>query len=144
MPQKLDLVKREVWRKRFQDFERGNTTIVEFCRRLGAPVWSFYYWRPRLRPATIAAASKPQRHGTAVPTRHARFVHPARQARPKPALKFVPVEITGQRRVEVHLPNGARVTVPCHDRDAIVAVMAALLSDAHEGRGSSRAEGRPC
>ena len=143
MPQKLDLVKREVWRKRFQDFERENTTIVEFCRRLGAPVWSFYYWRQRLQPATVVEASKPRR-GTAITTRHARFVHPARQARPKPSLKFVPIEITGHRRVEVHLPNGARVTVPCQDCDAIGAVMAALLSDAHEGRGSSRAEGRPC
>lgn len=134
MPQKPDLVKREVWRKRLQDFEREDTTIVEFCRRVGAPVWSFYYWRQRLRPGTITAASDRQSHGTATPTRHARLVRRARQAGTKPSLRFVPIQITGQPNVEVHLPNGVRVTVPGHDRDAIGAVIAALLTDSQEAR----------
>ncbi len=34
MPQKPDLEKREVWRKRLRNFEWGNGTIVEFCRGL--------------------------------------------------------------------------------------------------------------
>jgi hypothetical protein len=130
MPQKPDLAKRELWRKRLQDFERQNTTIVEFCRRVGAPVWSFYYWRQRLQPATITAASHRQRHRTATPTRH----HRARHAGTKPSLNFVPIQITGQPSVEVHLPNGARLTVPSHDRDAIAAVIAALLSQSPEAR----------
>ena len=134
MPQKPDLAKREVWRKRLQDFRRGNATIVEFCRRVGAPVWSFYYWRQRLQSGTITAASDRQRNGTATPTRHARFVHRARRAGAKPRLNFVPIQITGQRSVEVHLPNGTRVTVPCQDRDAIAAVIAALVSDPPERR----------
>src|SRR5437867_13342732 len=112
MPQKPDLAKRAVWRKRLQDFARENTTIVEFCRRVGAPVWSFYYWRQRLRPATLTAASKRQRHGTATPTRYARLVHRARHAGTKPPLKFLPSQIMGQINVEVHFPNGARVIVP--------------------------------
>src|SRR5437867_6044204 len=128
MPQKPDLAKRAVWRKRLQDFARENTTIVEFCRRVGAPVWSFYYWRQRLQPATITAASKRPRHGSATPTRHARLVHRARHAGTKPSLKFLPIQITGQANVEVHLPNGAHLTVPCHDRDAIAAVIAAMLA----------------
>ena len=136
MPQKPDLAKREVWRRRLQDFGRGNATIVEFCRRVGVPVWSFYYWRQRLQSGTITAASDRQRHGTATSTRHVRFVHRARRAGTRPRLNFVPIQVTGPRSVEVHLPNGARVTIPCIDRDAIGAVMAALLSD--------RQEGRPC
>ena len=132
MPQKPDLAKREVWRKRLQDFERGNATIVQFCRRVGVPVWSFYYWRQRLQSGTITAASDRQPNGAATPTRHARFVHRARHTATKPRLKFVPIQITGQPGVEVHLPNGARVSVPSHDRDAIATVIAALLTDSQE------------
>src|SRR6059036_3544769 len=113
MPQKPDLAKREVWRRRLRDFQRGNVTIAEFCRRVGVPVWSFYYWRQRFQSKTIRAASDRQRDGTATAIRDARLVHRARYDRTKPRLKFVPIQITGQHSVEVQLPNGTRVTVPC-------------------------------
>ena len=146
MPQKPDLVKRELWRKRLRDFERGSTTIIEFCRRAGVAVWSFYYWRQRFQPGTSTAASDRQRHGTAtpmrrgrgtvMPTRHGRGVRRAARAATKLRMKFVPIQITGQLRVEVHLPRGVRLTVPCQDHDAIAAVIAALVSNS--------AESRPC
>jgi len=132
MPQKLDLAKREVWRRRLRDFERGSATIVEFCRRMGVPVWSFYYWQQRLRSGTIKTSSDQARDGTVTPTRRRRFVHRAGHGGTKSGLNFVPIQIAGQRSVEVHLPNGARVTVPSHDRDAIDAVIAALVRDPQE------------
>jgi hypothetical protein len=134
MPQKPDLAKREAWRRRFREFDRGNATITEFCRRLGVPVWSFYYWQQRLRSGTIKSASDPKRKGAVAPSRPARFAQRSRQAAIKPRLNFVPIQVTGGRSVEVHLPNGTRVMVPCQDRDAIGAVIAALLSDSPERR----------
>jgi hypothetical protein len=49
-------------------------------------------------------------------------------------LNFVPIEITGAPRIEVHLSNGTRGMVPCHDQDVIAAVFACLRSDAQEAR----------
>jgi hypothetical protein len=132
MAQKPDLAKREVWRRRLQDFERGEATVVDFCRRLRVPVWSFYYWRQRLWSAAMPAPSDRQRNGRAT-TRHARSVHRTRRARTAPHLNFVPIQLTGGCHVEVHLPNGTRVTVPCQECDAIDAVIAAVMrSDSPE------------
>jgi hypothetical protein len=128
MAQKPDLAKREVWRKRLRDFARGNRTIGEFCRHAGVPVWSFYYWRHRLDAATSTPAPDLRRNGTATRTRTARFVERARAGSP-PKLNFVPIQITGPRHVEVQLPDGTRVTVPCQERDAIAAVVAALVRE---------------
>src|SRR2546422_4709207 len=64
MPKKLDLAKREVWRRRLRDFARGDSTVTEFCRRMGVPVWSFYYWQQRLRSGTTKTSSDQARHGT--------------------------------------------------------------------------------
>lgn len=131
MPQKPDRAKREVWRRRLRDFERGNATITEFCRRVGVPVWSFYYWRQRFQSETVAAASSGRRTGAATPTRSA---HRARPSATQSRLNFVPIQITGQVSVEVNFPNGTRVTVPCQHRDAIDAVMAALVNHPQERR----------
>jgi hypothetical protein len=134
MPKKLDLAKRELWQSRLQEFQRENTTIVEFCRRVGAPVWSFYYWQKRLQPGTVTAESNTEQDGTRIPTRKPRLIHRARRGAAKSGVKFVPVQITGQHSVEVHLPNGARVTVPCQDHGAIGAVIAALVRESLEHR----------
>src|SRR5262245_1592993 len=102
MPQRPDLAKRDLWRNRLDEFARGNERIIDFCARLQVPVWSFYYWQQRLR---IPAVSKRQRRVST------RIVRPAPRRQRK--LKFVPIQVTGVRSVEVHLPNGTRVTVPC-------------------------------
>ncbi len=39
------------WRGRMIRFRRGTLTVVEFCRREGVSVPSFYAWRKRLEPA---------------------------------------------------------------------------------------------
>ena len=134
MPKPPDLAKRELWRKRLQQFERGDQRIVDFCRGLQVPVWSFYYWQQRLRSVANRAAPETQRNGTEKPHRQARFAHRTRSAQMKARLKFVPIQVTGGRNVEVHLANGTCVTIPCQECDAIGAVIAALVSNSPEQR----------
>lgn len=154
MPLKHDLAKCELWRNRLRDFQRGNYTIVEFCRRAAVPVWSFYYWRQRLQSGTFTAKPHPERHRTppaprtSIARRDERLAPVGQRARPgatKTNLNFLPIQITGQLSVEVHLPNGARVAVPSQDRDAIATVIAALLSGPPErALPTGTQEGRPC
>ena len=139
MPQKPDLAKRESWRSRLEEFGRGNERIVDFCRRLSVPVWSFYYWQQRLRAPALSERQRVQGNGRGTTRRdrlahHDRLAHRAGRARTQRRLNFVPIQVTGGRSVEVYLPNGTRVMVPCQDRDAIGAVIAALVSDPPEHR----------
>jgi transposase-like protein len=110
MSREPNLEKRASWRLRLREFDRGNATVAEFCRRGGVSVAAFYQWRRKLRPSAAPDASAASR-GRAVKS-----------------LSFLPVEITGGASIEVLLASGARVTVPCHDQEAIRTVMAALLS----------------
>ena len=114
---KPDLVKGKLWHSRLEEFAHGSERIADFCRRVGVPVWSFYYWQQRLKLPEVT--KRQVRNG-------ARLGRPS--ARRPRKLNFVPVQVTAMRSVEVHLPNGARVIVPCQERDAIGAVMAALMS----------------
>jgi hypothetical protein len=121
MSREPDLAKRAAWRLRLREFDRGNATVTEFCRRVGVSVAAFYQWRQKLRPAVVPST--------------------ASRGRAVKGLSFLPVEITGGASVEVLLPSGARVTVPCHDHEAIRTVMAALLSASREDLQS---EDRAC
>ena len=116
MSREPDLAKRAAWRLRLREFDRGNATVVEFCRHVGVSVAAFYQWRRKLGPSAASDASAASR-GRAVK-----------------GLSFLPVEITGGASIEVLLSSGARVTVPCHDQEAIRTVMAALLSASLEDR----------
>jgi Transposase len=116
MSREPDLAKRAAWRLRLREFDRGNATVVEFCRRVGVSVAAFYQWRRKLGPS-------------AAPTGSA-----ASRGRAAEVLSFLPVELTGGASIEVLLPSGARVTVPCHDHEAIRTVMGALLSASPEDR----------
>jgi len=111
-----DLAKRAAWRLRLREFDRGKFTVAEFCRRAGVSVAAFYQWRQKLKPAAAPQASA------------------ASRGRTVQGLSFLPVEITGGARVEVLLPSGARLTVPCHDQAAIRTVLATLLSASPEDR----------
>lgn len=110
MSREPDLAKWAAWRLRLRDFDRGNATVGEFCRRAGVSVATFYQWRRKLGSATAPTASAAS-GGQAVK-----------------GLSFLPVEITARSAVEVLLPGGARVTIPCHDHEAIRTVMTSLLS----------------
>jgi hypothetical protein len=56
-------------------------------------------------------------------------------------MSFLPVAISGRAGVEVLLPDGTRVNVPCHERAALRTVMVALL---RASRADRQAEQRPC
>ena len=45
MSRGLDLARRELWRRRLREFDRGTATVAEFCRRVGVSDAAFYQWR---------------------------------------------------------------------------------------------------
>ena len=113
-----DPEKRQEWTRRLLEFDRGQWTVVDFCRREGVSTATFYQWKRKLG-REIARG-----FGTRAAT---------------PAVKFMPVEITDQGanargRIEVHLTNGTRLLVPCHDQAVIRAVIGALVGDVTEDR----------
>lgn len=48
MPQSAQLVRLQVWQARLARFQAETITVVEFCRREGVAVPSFYQWKKRL------------------------------------------------------------------------------------------------
>ncbi len=94
-----DSGKRELWRRRFREFDTGNWTVVAFCERLGVSVPTFYQWRRKL-------ATPPRSDQT---------------------LTFVPVAISTPAGIEVHLPGGVRMTIASSDDPAIQSVIRAIL-----------------
>jgi len=109
-----DAAKREAWRRRLREFDRGDWTVEGFCRHVGVSPATFYQWKRKLRQGTARACA-----GSS----------PASEA-----VNFIPLQITGRPSIEVYLANGARVLVPCHGPQAIRTVLAALVSDRAEDR----------
>jgi hypothetical protein len=122
------LAKREAWLRRLREFDRGNLTAIEFCRRAGVSIATFYLWRRKLAPSAVRESQSPARR-------------PAESRGAAAGIRFLPVEITSRPGIEVLFPGGARLTVPCQDQDAIRTVMAALLSASREDLQS---EDRTC
>ena len=102
----------QAWMRRFREFRQGNASVAEFCRLAGVSVAAFYQWRRKLRPESEPST-------TAVPRETSR-------------IQFVPIELTAGPRLEVHLPSGARVFVPCHDSEVIRAVITAAAGELRE------------
>lgn len=113
-----DLARRELWRRRLRDFDRGSATVAAFCRREGVSDAAFYQWRRKL----ASPAAQPNA--------------PVSAAEQVPALSFLPIEIMGRddhaARIEVVFPNGTRVLVPGRDQATLNAVLAALTSSSRE------------
>ena len=112
MSREPDLAKRAAWKTRLREFDRGNFTVAQFCRRAGVSSATFYQWRRKLKPAVAAEASI------------------ASRGRASEKLSFLPVEITLSASVEVWLPGGARLTIPGRDHEAIRTVLTTLLGAA--------------
>jgi hypothetical protein len=121
MSREAVLARRELWKRRVQEFEQGTADVTEFCHRAGVSTASFYQWRKRLKPASPPPAKPPN------PS--------AKAARPRKSttnMKFLPVELLGPQNVEVQFPCGARVLVPSHDHDAIRTVLQSLVPSRRE------------
>ena len=115
-----DLARRELWRRRFGEFDRGTATVAEFCRRTGVSKATFYAWR----------------HKVPAPGQRGRLPEPGPSPAEAPSLSFLPIEITGRddpsARIEVVFPNGTRVLVPGRDQGTLSQVIAALASSSRE------------
>ena len=107
MARVADWSKRQVWQQRLQRFEQGDLTVAAFCQAEEVSVASFQQWRRTLghRPAA-------RRY--------------ARQTSTNRRQAFLPVEIVGAASIEIHLPNGARLTVPAGELAALEAAVAAV------------------
>lgn len=79
--------KQEQWRARLRRFQASGMSVTQFCRAERVSVPAFYQWRKRL------AASREKKDS---PT-------------------FVPVRVAQIAVVEIHLANGARISVPPGD-----------------------------
>jgi hypothetical protein len=95
------------WRGRMTRFRRGTLTVVEFCRREGVSVPSFYAWRKRLEPA-LQSKSRGEQSRRALP----------RKLKQTASL-FVPVNVSSSPMAEIEFPNGVRVRVPATNVEAI-------------------------
>lgn len=121
MSREAVLARRELWKRRMQEFEHGSADVAEFCRRLGVSTASFYQWRRRLKPASPAPAKPPNPPAKAAPPR-----------KTTANMKFLPVELLGPQNVEVQFPCGARVLVPSHDHEALRTVLQSLVPSRRE------------
>lgn len=131
-----DRVKRGVWTRRLRRFERGDEPVAEFCSREGVSITSFYRWRRVLASSALQEGA----------SRETADASPANSA--AGAVRFLPVEIVpssppavrnSERQtsassacLEVLLPGGARVLVPCDAAAAIRTVVAALVDGRRE------------
>ena len=134
-----DRMKRDVWTRRLREFERGNEPVAEFCDREGVSVTAFYRWRRLLASAALPKVTTSRGTDAAVRARKGVVGE----------VRFLPVEIvpavsapserkpetptsTSSPCVEVLLPGGARVLVPCDAPVALRTVVAALVAGVRE------------
>jgi transposase len=99
----------DLWRQRFQRFERSGLSALAFCAKEGVSAPSFYAWRQRLRQHTAGQDDAP--------------AGPA-----EPDARLVPVHLLpAAAPVEVVLPGGLvlRLTSGC-DLDFVRLLVGAL------------------
>ena len=97
-----------VWSERLRRYERAGQTVVEFCRREGVSVPSFYHWRKRLASSIGQQSKWGTRRDTQAPV-------------------FQQVMLTGGGVVAVELPSGVRMELPAQQVQLVRAVVAELL-----------------
>lgn len=131
MSREPDLSRREVWKQRLREFDRGTASVMEFCERAGVSTASFYQWRRKLGSAASSRNVAEQERTSKISSK---------LAMPRDAtasMKFLPVELIGPRNaevVEVLLPSGIRVLVPSRDQVALRTVLETLASNRREDR----------
>lgn len=99
------------WRSRMAKFCRSKWTVVEFCRREGVSVPSFYHWRKRLE------VGQPRSNGRLRPANRALATRASNL--------FVPVSVSSSPMAEIEFPNGVRIRVPATNVEALRAAVLA-------------------
>jgi hypothetical protein len=119
-----DRDKERTWRRRLRDWRRSGLSVREFCEWHALSEPSFYSWRRELEQRdreTTAGRARPK-NGSEECT---------------PAARFLPVQVVSDavldsgagRCLDVQLPSGVRLRVPCgFDRQTLADVLAALGS----------------
>jgi len=92
---------------------------------------------PTLTSPTLTSPSSTASSTSSRPSRDR--VTPASTA--EPLMRFLPIEIAASTHLEAVLPNGTQISVPCHDREIVRTVLAALMGDA---AASQPREGERC
>ncbi len=108
MAQGLDFSKRRTWSERLRRFAGSDLTVAGFCDLEGVSTASFYEWRRRLTPRR-ASRSGPND--------------------PSPGPSFLPLEVVSPAAtsapLEIHFPNGVRVSLITADQKFAMAAIAA-------------------
>ena len=108
-----DAAKRRQWIERLRRFNEGEYTVVGFCAVERVSVPSFYQWRKKL-----ANCERP------LPS--AGDVHTTTPAGRRGTQAFLPLQLTQAATVEIHLPNGTRVTLPTGDMSLLESAIATV------------------
>jgi transposase-like protein len=122
-----DRAKREFWKRRMREFERGDEPIAQFCDREGVSRTSFYRWRRELSSAQRSGPAPRATSGVAASQRQFLPIAITPAPEPRPT-----APAASEARIEVRLPGGVRVLVPCDSPAAIRTVIAALVDGARE------------
>lgn len=112
-------VRESFWRKMFVRYEASGLTQEAFCRRHSLSIWSFRWWRGRLKGKGASSGRNGPRPGT-----------------PRSLPPFLPVRVVESARralgaFEVELRGGRTVRVPGEfDPEALSRLLAVLESPA--------------
>jgi len=115
MSRSSDSQKRMVWRGRFQRFSSSGMPVGRFCAGERVSVASFYYWRKKLRPGSVARAMGRRRQALD-------------QSASEHAGLFRPVTVVpATSAVRIHLPGGTRIEVGAEPAEVVRAVVAEVV-----------------
>ncbi len=107
-----------LWRGRLRRFDASDVTVTKFCADERVSVASFYQWKKRL------AAERASRRSQA----------------------FVPVQVTpaAVATIEIHLPNGTRVSLPSGDVEMLRVAIETVVRACGDTRQSNSTEVEAC
>jgi len=115
MSRSSDSRKLTVWRGRVERFSSSGVPVGRFCARERVSVASFYYWRKKLRPGSVARAMGRRRQA------------PDQSASEHAGL-FRPVTVVpATSAVRIHLPGGTRIEVGAEHAEVVRAVVAEVV-----------------
>ena len=101
MLQSHDSAKRQLWKKRFADFDKSGLTIAQFCQSVGCSIPTFYQWRRKLDDLPL----------------------------PNPQANFLRVQTADPHcsAIEIKLPSGISLFVPLSAIESLPAILSRVV-----------------
>ena len=112
----------EVWRKRLDEFERRDCSVVDYCKELGVSAPTFYYWRKKLGKASDRRGARSREKRLTL--KRTAGISPRRSS-------FLPVVLSTQLNrdaVSIELPSGVRVCIPTDAQQALSSVLDRVIA----------------